>query len=445
MKQTRTDCEHFERILSIGDEGHAVAQDDQTFARAHAAACPDCATLIAAGDVLGDPAAAELAPQDELARRRWLDQLLEREARGEPVLPARASRRNALIATGAVVLVAAGLLVALWDLGDGEQPHPSPTANAAPAGTGPQVISAAADARVLHARLQPGDALLQGQTLSAGSGKMIARISPAVTVELCSNGELELAALDTPELSLWLERGRLVSAVTSLQPGQRYVVATRFGEVEARGTVFEVQVHGAGARVHVTEGSVAVREQGREERTLKAGAHAVMSRAADSGATAALAEPGKHKLVAAADDLPASVPAPAARKGSGLKPTDLLDRAREARLQRRWPEAAAEYRTLVSEFPDLAEADTARVALGELLLDRLHDATDALQSFEQYLARHPEGALALEARFGKARALRATGQTALERTALQDFLARFPEAVQAEPARQRLRELEVQR
>ena len=441
MSQTRTECARFEQILSAEDEGHELPQDDQIFTRAHAAACADCATLLAASDVLADPQAAEPALQDELARRRWLDQLVEREALGEPVLPVRASRRSAVIAVTAAAIAAAGLAVALWALDDGGQPHPALVADVEPARTGPQVIAATADARVLHTRLQPGDTLLQGQTLSAGTGTVIARISPAVTVELDSGGELRLAAVNTPDLNLWIERGRLRSIVAPLQPGQRYVVATRHGEVEAHGTAFEVQVDQQGASVQVTEGSVWVREKGRDQRTLSAGDRAVMGRVPDSAATATLAAPDRHKLVASAGGPAAPDAAPDAEHSPTPDPKALLDSAREALLPRRWHDAAADYRRLVAEFPEYAEADTARVALGELLIDRLGDAAGALQSFEAYLAHHPDGTLALEAGFGKARALRATGQTELERKALEAFLARFPEAVQAGPARQRLLEL----
>jgi hypothetical protein len=73
--------------------------------------------------------------------------------------------------------------------------------------------------------------------------------------------------------------------------------------------------------------------------------------------------------------------------------------------------------------------------LGELLLT-LHDSQGALNAFDSYLAGG--GALAQEARFGRARALRALNRPAEERRAIEHFLTAYPEAPQSRVLRARL-------
>jgi TolA-binding protein len=60
--------------------------------------------------------------------------------------------------------------------------------------------------------------------------------------------------------------------VEKLVPGQRFLAALPDGELEVRGTRFEIEVHdGSTTRVEVSEGAVALRLRGQSERRIAAG------------------------------------------------------------------------------------------------------------------------------------------------------------------------------
>jgi hypothetical protein len=79
------------------------------------------------------------------------------------------------------------------------------------------------------------------------------------------------------------------------------------------------------------------------------------------------------------------------------------------------------------------------VSLGELSLSSLNDPLAALAAFDSYLARG--GALSQEAAFGRIRALRALRRTPEERTAIERFVARYPNVPQSRVLRERLNAL----
>lgn len=119
----------------------------------------------------------------------------------------------------------------------------------------------------------------------------------------------------------------------------------------------------------------------------------------------------------------------------------LLRLAQQRRAARDWTGAAKAYRELIRRYPRRAEAATALVSLGFLQLDRLGQAAAALRSFRRYLARSKVGAVAREAFWGEAQALRRLGRRQQEARALREFLRRFPGAIQAKRARRRLQAL----
>jgi TolA-binding protein len=117
---------------------------------------------------------------------------------------------------------------------------------------------------------------------------------------------------------------------------------------------------------------------------------------------------------------------------------ELFARANDARRTADTKRAIALYDELQTRFPDSREASTSRVALGRLLLDREGEPARARALFEGYLEHDPSGALAEEARVGRAQALMRLGERNAEREAWLELLERHPTSVHAERARQRL-------
>jgi hypothetical protein len=135
------------------------------------------------------------------------------------------------------------------------------------------------------------------------------------------------------------------------------------------------------------------------------------------------------------------VAAPSEKTVSEKTASDLFAEGNAARRDGDHRKAAALYEELERRFPETREAATARIGHGRLLLDRLGDANGALARFDRYLARDPGGALAEEARVGRALALSKLGRPREERRAWEDLLARHPGSMHAERARKRLAEL----
>lgn len=124
-----------------------------------------------------------------------------------------------------------------------------------------------------------------------------------------------------------------------------------------------------------------------------------------------------------------------------LPAEELLRRAQALRSRQDWPACAAAYRELLSQYPASPVTEASWVSFGEVLGDHLGDAKGALKACDAYLDRSPGGVVAGEAMACRIRALRALGRRADESAAIEEFLSRFPGAVQAAGLRRRLNEL----
>ncbi|HJL16713.1 MAG TPA: hypothetical protein RMH99_13705 [Sandaracinaceae bacterium LLY-WYZ-13_1] len=160
-------------------------------------------------------------------------------------------------------------------------------------------------------------------------------------------------------------------------------------------------------------------------------------------------ETGRGRPVARVRTTPSSAaaragppePSPEAPAVGDLGADALFSRANRARRAGRHAEAARLYRRLQRRHPGTRPEITSRVTLGYLLLTRLGDPAGALPRFDSYLAAEPQGAMAEEARVGRARALGRLGRRREERRAWETLLAEHPDTLQAGRARRRLEEL----
>ena len=149
------------------------------------------------------------------------------------------------------------------------------------------------------------------------------------------------------------------------------------------------------------------------------------------------ASKGGRRRLAKPTAAPAQEPAPVAAPRT---PDDLLAEANAARAAHRWHDADALYARVANGEPGLA-AQTALVASATIRLEHLGDPAGAAHRFRAALAAGPRDALAEDARWGLAEVARVTGDTAAERRALDDFLARHAVSPRAPRARARRIEL----
>jgi TolA-binding protein len=119
---------------------------------------------------------------------------------------------------------------------------------------------------------------------------------------------------------------------------------------------------------------------------------------------------------------------------------DLFAAANAARRARDWRGAVDRYFALERRFPESEEALVSLVAAGDVL-SRLGEPDAALRAFDRYLARRPDGSLAPEALFGRARSLQKAGREDDEAAAWRRLLRASPGSIYEAAGRHRLDEL----
>jgi len=178
--------------------------------------------------------------------------------------------------------------------------------------------------------------------------------------------------------------------------------------------------------------------------------HARGAAVAPPATTASVARPPAPVVV---EEPPALAPAPEAVGPAGEKRAHVVRAVRaetsaEAlfadanRARREGDDAGAlrGYAALRRAYPGTRQEVTARVVVGQLRLGH-GEARDALASFDSYLAAGSDGALAEEARVGRALALMRLGRHDEEREAWTTLLRLYPDSVQGPRARDRLAQL----
>lgn len=145
--------------------------------------------------------------------------------------------------------------------------------------------------------------------------------------------------------------------------------------------------------------------------------------------------PAPEPEVAPAEEPDVTRPRRVAPPEPSRSASELLRDASAARRRGELAEAASLYRELQGRFPSSRETAVSRVAYGRLLLDQRGDAAAALAQFDRYLAGGGGGALAEEARAGRALSLARLGRQAESRAAWRDLLTHHPDSVHAERAR----------
>jgi hypothetical protein len=163
----------------------------------------------------------------------------------------------------------------------------------------------------------------------------------------------------------------------------------------------------------------------------------VAMRAHDGALARAMTPPA---LPAAAPEPSPAEPAaaPAAEAPQPERASEVFAAAARARREGDSTRAEGLYAHLAATFPGTREEMLARVLRGQTLLDNLGRPGDALAAFDAYLRDQPNGALAEQARAGRAQALWLLGRPAEEAAAWRDLLALHPRSLHAALARSRL-------
>ncbi len=309
-------------------------------------------------------------------------------------------------------------------------------------------------------------------------GRRVIPVSPGTNLWLGKNADVRVVTMRRGIARFSLKAGRVVAQVKAPVPGYRFIVVTPSGEVEAKGTVFSVEVtHDGEERARVIHGVVEVRKT---PEAGEASALPLTLRAGDEGTVGGEAPVRSEKtaiqvdmcLLTGCDDVSSLDVAylfgeadaverpeiardlepevirdmePEIASGAGesrvkrrgpnsgglntkgeptaiVDETELLDTLVSLALARRkagkYSFAAETYRELIKQYPRSEAAKNALVSLGQLEFVELGRPHKALIYFEKYLSRAPKGFLAEEARLGQVRACDRLGKIdAVERAA----------------------------
>lgn len=405
-------------------------------------------------------------PVDELAGQRIVAGVLK--AVNQP------SRRRGNGTSWAIGGLAVAAAAALWFRTQPAEPEGSAA-----------MLRATGSVSVNGRAVQRGDRVPEGSEVRVDSGVACIEVASDIVSCFGEGTRLSLTRLERPERRLDLHAGTVVSGLAKQPPGHRFSVVVGGAWSTAIGTAFSVErLSSTESRTAVYEGVVQVSQSGAA--TAVPSHKMVLSketelelqpvdRAPDSPAWRALQEVTGVRLegpaplaastaeesaqaaraqrdtdMALADGPDDSVVAstkpraqrasPVPHEESAVEPKEtaasLLAAARSLRQQQRWAEATEKYRYIQREFSDSPEAHAVRVSLGDLQLSRLGQPDRALQSFDAYLVRG--GPLAVEARLGRIRALRALGATQREAESIREFLRMHPRSLEVSPLTERL-------
>jgi ferric-dicitrate binding protein FerR (iron transport regulator) len=317
-----------------------------------------------------------------------------------------AARRRARFVAGgcglALLVAGAAMLPRLWTH-PVDAPAQAPVAAlgivASSSGQGTTVVSEGSSFELAAQQsLPPGSRIVVGPTgpahLSLSTGSRVT-LEPGSDVTLAGQGRAAIFSIGA---------GSLLANVAKLAPSDRFLVRTADSEVEVRGTSFQVSIvppdpscgDGTTTRVHVYEGIVVVRRDGREQSIEK-------GEEWPSGCQPPSAQP----VVAQ----PAAAPPP------------------EARDEARTPTRATPPRPSVSDLG--AQNDQFADAM---ILKRRGDSAAALAAFDRFLAMHPTSHLAENAAAERMKLLAPVDRTAA-RAAARQYLQKYPSGFAGNDAR----------
>jgi len=443
------DCKNFEDMIEEHRAGTLVGRDRE-LAEAHLALCARCRQSLRLWEgFMGSIDRMVPDPLPPLVERS----IMVTAADTRPAPRGRRLSKGVTFAAGFAVAAAAAVTLVLTGVVGGAVP-------------GGGVVEGAASATG-----SPAHAITRLE-----DGRLVVRLDEVTNLWVDDESDFRLDEATAGTVRVRLDKGKVVADIGPHAGAFRFVVSTPDGEVEAKGTIFAVEVAPAGGTItRVLRGLVEVRaapgrgeggrftvgvgekgaigDAGPVETTrwetegdfcLLRGCPALLDRGLATATVPeeALGQPAPAQAEPPPEPSPISqdssssrrsprnekptLPDEAASEAHGDPAADLVARALGLRKRGDYEGAAATYRELIETCPRCVESQNALVSLGQLELANLGDPVAALERFRTYLERSPGGILAEEARLGKVRAFAAAGRPLNVIEASSDYLERHP-------------------
>lgn len=426
-------------------------------------------------------------PQDDLHRRRWVNDIVE-QVSAQGVLGVKQPKQKGFepsmywrVFAAAVSFVAIALIgVFIWRIEWNEELAPSlPVVHSdfeSSSSVG-RVAMITGSVSAYGTPIFANHSLHAGEEIRTQSGNAAVHLAGGVVVYLDAQTAVTLTRPNIQPAQILLRKGRIVAAVDKSNNGQvAFTVATFNGRVDVTGTLFSMEAKQADVTVQVLKGTVLATDNSKHTKkvsgghALVLGAHDVRPLAVEEVASLQegklLLAPFRASKIPLDEAIepqqipvePTSVDRTATTSSAKVEPDvavkeqhslapvhnhmSLMTIARQHRQAKDWDGAVKTYQLILQQSEDFTELGIALNALGDLLLEYKGQPLSALVYYDKYLAQHPNGVLAQEAAFGRIRALKQLNRFSDEAVALQEFIDVYPKAVQTSLVQKRLWELE---
>ncbi|MGE0789793.1 MAG: FecR domain-containing protein [Sandaracinaceae bacterium] len=275
----------------------------------------------------------------------------------------------------------------------------------------------------------PDRVAFDGASLESGADEVEVGLRDGTAIVLEPYAQVEVARQDPREVRLRVSRGRARFAVPHVD-GRSFVVSSHDVDVIVVGTRFSVAlVDGSGGQqqvaVRVEEGTVEVRRADETPRRVHTGEELRLDVAGTEARASAepIAPPTEDEAV---DE---SAPDHPRRHAHRPDPSELWDRASEARRAGRAAEAADLYETFLRVAPRDSQAALAAFQLARLRMDNLDDPSGAIAPLRRALSMAPRAPFAEDAMARLVDATSRAGRTGECHEARERYLSRYPEGV----------------
>ncbi|MCP4675450.1 MAG: PEGA domain-containing protein [Deltaproteobacteria bacterium] len=269
-------------VLALWDEevsGRRLSPAETELIKAHLTRCSECRLEAKTLSNIAFDCTAGPAPDlDELAERRWVDEVVSRAEIATK--PSESSRRRAAgwLVVAASVLIATSALV-YWKLNTvapskkGESPVPQSVLHIQG-----QVLLASRDVQKGGATVSAGDTLKVGERVAVGRGRAVLEIVSGITLLLEPSTEIEIKKPGSKGIEVALNKGLVIAHVDPRRQGPDFSVSTPDGLVCVTGTVFSVAAHEDESKVRVYRGSVRLEEHSGTQHKVRVGESAIFDK-----------------------------------------------------------------------------------------------------------------------------------------------------------------------
>jgi hypothetical protein len=266
MSRSEISCEKLTEIELRHAEGLSPTPAEQELYERHLRQCDRCRLeREALGALVGDGNSGPLPALDDIARRRYVDQVLGRfddtddEPLEEPSVGPRKSGRRWLVAAASAVAAAAVLalvLVSVLDAGS-QEPLAGAAGSGAPDPLAGRVVLIAGEPSAAGSAVV-GQAVAAGDRIACRVGPIVITLPTGVTAALGPGTRITARRLDDASLGLDLETGSLLVSAIPGRVGPPLEISTRAGTVTVTGTVLEVEDRDGDVEVRVIRGRVEI-------------------------------------------------------------------------------------------------------------------------------------------------------------------------------------------